>query len=294
MCKVDVCKTVCPLTKTGCVQIGGMETIQEDASCVPRTYNGMKLRNHSALGMYGHAPLQPQPQPPQARSGSADLYSQYNAFDGMSHFSGFGGGPPPLPPRHSFNVGNNTNLFDSAAAGGHLGARVPFPSRPQSRQDVSMTAPVALPPDDHSWSLTNASNHGAPPPQHSMLQNQHALNFNAPHAMAWAASQQQQQQMAHNAPNGVGASWSNSPHGSNLSRQTPSPPVPPPGFMLSSSEGPRQLLIMYTPLAHTDIAGAHFSECQLSWLSIAVLCASCKCSAIVPVHHSSLMSVVWC
>jgi hypothetical protein len=238
------------------LQIGGMQTIQEDSNCLPGPYGlhgtHMKLRNSSALGMYGH------PSMALLQHGSADIYNPYNNPDGPFNtgFNNAGmslsGGPPQAPPRASFN------LFDSAAAaGGSLGPRVSLPSRPQSRHEVPpMTQTVALPPDDHSWSLTNTNANAPPPrpiPQHTMFHNPQSAYF------GMFQNQQQQQPMPWGPQpmgHGITASLHNSPHSSDLSRQTPSPSVAPPGFIISSSEGPRQLLIKYTPLGHTDIAGA--------------------------------------
>lgn len=264
--------------------MGGMRTIQEDGSGMPGPFHPqgthMTLRNSSARGMYGHRNMS------LSQPGSVEHYHPYNSSDGQMH-SGFNcsgpglslaagmppSGPSMPPPRGSFN------LFDSAAATGALGPRVAMPSRPASRHEAPVTQSVTLAPDDHSWSLTKANGGGVPPrpmPQHAHFQHAppgHFGGFANPQQHAPLALQQQQLPLvwqAHGMAPAMSASLNNSPHSSNLSRQTPSPPVAPPGFIISSSAGPRQLLIMYTPPTHNDISGARpanplASSLKMSW-----------------------------
>lgn len=151
----------------------------------------------------------------------------------------------------------------AATSGGIVGARgsVPIMSYSMPPADMPMMSSAYQPPDDHSWNRATGNSCSMPapplapaPPLHSDHSTsrsaylaQHALqHFMAPPGGTF---------------NGPGCSWSNSPHSSDMRSsfgqcQTPSPPNAPPGFVISSNKGPRQLLVMYNVVLPAALPGA--------------------------------------
>ena len=214
---------------------------------------------------------------------SADVYNVYNSFDGSPYGANDSAYPGANPPGFSVAAGHpyggpaaSAANIDLPAASGRM-HRGPYYAQEQAHP--LCTQAVTLPPDDNSWSATT-TNAGALATHAPPLTHSYSHTSLGPYSHV-----QPQQQPPHWPPAPsqgrssvtMSASWNNSPHSSALSRQTPSPPNPPPGFLVSSNKGPRHLLIMYALNTPTEVAGA---QCQTLRRTQCMFCVHVCCAHV--------------
>lgn len=228
-------------------------------SHLPTTPGSADLFRHAPnypAGLLGHSDAI------KAASGhhSADVYSAYNA-DPLSRGGGSHAMYPGLQPPGFGGPGAHAPAAGAAVAhlDSHLADGLPHrgPYNAPDNAPLAYTQPVTLAPDDHSWSAQ--TNNGTGPA--SLYMPPHAGHLNHSYSRASVGAHSQAQQASHwpvsQGRNSISMSWNTSPHSSTLSRATPSPPNPPPGFTVSSNKGPRHLLIMYSLTSSMEAASAY-------------------------------------
>lgn len=269
------------------LQFSGMRTIPEEGDRFYGPFAGLsaaRMRPASALSGYqatgGH---------PVHHTGSAEPFFVHNTFDNANNnsaFPGFGASYNSNVPLSHSGPPATASPMDVAMTG-----CPPHPStmhggtRSAHGMHLDAAQPVALAPDDHSWSLARNSSMSAPPTQQAMFggrnagrthTHSHNTRANAlahanagqhvastadiarklpPNAQAlfWQPSPQQ----AFNGSNFSGM-WAVSSPSSTMSQQAPSPPDPPPGYLISSTKGSRHLLALVKAAEAVPVSGVLF------------------------------------
>lgn len=234
------------LTTCARVQFGGMHSFPGEAR--PGDSHSLPLRSSSSVGAA-------------ALPGLACMHGENEHL--CSSDGGMMVGPPPSAP-----LPHRTRLYDTSGVPGMCHPRGLTPLRGSPSDFPTLTQTVPLAPDDHSWSRTRSA---TPPFAGPHLAQPPGLNH-MPFSLSTLPGQGLPHHYMVSAPSsghsGHVGSWGNSPRSSDMHSsvagtglQTPSPPYPPPGFLISSNRGPRQLLLMHsvhTPAALSGVIPAIF------------------------------------